>query len=237
MTNELLWGVTLVCNFGGISLAYRLWGKTGLYCWVAMAAILANMQVMKTVSLFGMVATLGNIIYGTSFLATDILSENHGKAAARQAVAIGFFSLIFTTAAMNLALLYIPHESDFAQGPMQALFSVMPRIALASLAAYGISQYHDVWAYDFWRKRFPHVRHIWIRNNFSTLVSQLLDTAVFVSIAFAGIYPWPVLAQIFCSTYVLKLLVALADTPFVYLARRWKDRGVAGGPAETLQQG
>ncbi len=56
-----------------------MWGKTGLYVWVAISTIIANVQVLKTVSIFGMVATLGNIVYATSFLATDILSENHGR--------------------------------------------------------------------------------------------------------------------------------------------------------------
>ncbi|MCF7936605.1 MAG: queuosine precursor transporter [Synergistales bacterium] len=225
MHNELLWLVLLCVNFGGILLAYVLWGRYGLYCWVAMAAIVANIQVLKTVSLFGLVATLGNIVYATSFLATDILSENHGPAAARKAVYIGFFSLAFATGMMWLALRFTPHSSDFAQQALETIFAIMPRVTAASLLAYLSSQLHDIWAYDLWRRRFPAVKHIWIRNNLSTAVSQLLDSLVFVSVAFLGVFPPPVLLDILLTTYLLKLVVAAADTPLVYIARRLRDRG------------
>jgi len=224
--NELLWLLMLGCNFAGISLAYRFWGKVGLYSWIALAAIVANIQVLKTVSLFGLTATLGNIVYATSFLATDILSENYGPKAAKQGVFLGFFILIASTLIMQIALLFRPDATDMVQGALQTVFSVLPRITAASLCAYLISQWHDVWAYDFWRKKFPLKKHIWIRNNGSTLISQAIDSAVFVILAFLGTFPWGVLLEIFVSTYILKGLVALGDTPFVYLARNWKDRGL-----------
>ncbi len=223
--NELLWLLMLGCNFAGISLAYRFWGKTGLYSWIALAAILANVQVLKTVNLFGLTATLGNIVYATSFLATDILSENHGTKAAKQGVFVGFFVLIASTLIMQIALLFRPDATDMVQEALHTIFSVLPRITAASLCAYLLSQWHDVWAYDFWRNKFPLKRHIWIRNNGSTLVSQAIDSAVFVLLAFLGTFPPGVLLEIFVSTYILKGVVALADTPFVYLARNWKDQG------------
>ena len=86
--NELLWLLLIAVNFGIVILAYRLFGKLGLYAWIGVAIIIANIQVLKTVELFTMVATLGNIIYGTTFLTTDILSEVYGKAAAKKAVFI-----------------------------------------------------------------------------------------------------------------------------------------------------
>ena len=226
MMNEWLWLLMLVLNFAAILVSYRLFGKLGLYIWVPIAAIIANIQVTKTVELFGFEATLGNIVYATSFLVTDILSENYGKEQARKAVGIGFFSLIIMTVLMNIALLFVPAESDFVQESMSTIFSLMPRIAIASLIAYGISQLHDIWAYDFWKKRFPSTGKIWVRNNLSTMVSQLIDSVVFTLIAFMGVFPTPVLIEIVVTTYLLKWVVALADTPFIYIARRWKDRGV-----------
>ena len=216
----------LVANFGAILFVYRFFGKTGLYIWVPIAAIAANIQVLKTVGIFGLTATLGNIVYATSFLITDILSENYGKAAARKAVAFGFFSIIAMVGLMNLALLFRPDSSDFAHEHLTAIFTLLPRITAASLVAYAVSQMHDVWAYQFWRAKFPQKRHIWIRNNFSTVVSQLVDTIVFTAGAFIGVFPFPVLLEIALTTYVLKAVVALADTPMVYIARRWKDRAI-----------
>jgi len=224
--NELLWGVMLLINFSAILFSYRVWGKTGLYIWVPLAVIIANIQVTKTIHLFGLTATLGNIVYATSFLVTDILSENYGKKDAKKAVGIGFFALIVMTVLMNLALYFMPDESDFAQSSLQTIFSIMPRIALGSLTAYGLSQLHDIWAYDMWKRRFAEDKYLWMRNNFSTMVSQLIDTVVFTLIAFSGVFPWPVLAQIMITTYLLKWVVALLDTPFLYLAKRWKSKGI-----------
>lgn len=211
-------------NFGGILLAYRLFGRVGLYVWIPIATIVANIQVLKLVDVFGLTATLGNIVYASSFLVTDILSENYGRKDANRAVAIGFLALISTVVLMNLALLFTPDASDAIQPHLEAIFTVLPRITLASLVAYALSQYHDVWAYHLWKKRYPETRHIWVRNNLSTLVSQLIDSVVFTVIAFAGVVPRSVLWEIVITTYVLKALVAVADTPLVYLARRWHDR-------------
>lgn len=222
MTNILLWILLLTVNFGLIILAYRLFGKTGLYSWMAIAAILANIQVLKTVELFGTVATLGNVIYDTSFLATDILAENHTKKEAKKGVWIGFFGLVATTIIMTICLWFVPHESDFVQNSLETIFSIMPRIALASVIAYLISNFHDIWAYNFWRRRFSGFKNIWIRNNLSTITSQLIDSVIFSSLAFIGLFEWNIFWQIFLSTFVVKIIVAVLDTPFVYWAARWK---------------
>ena len=223
--NELLWLAMLLLNFGAIMLCYRLFGRTGLFIWIPVSVILANIQVVKTVELFSLSATLGNIVYATSFLVTDILSENYGKKEAKRAVYIGFFALIVMTVLMNLALLFKPAQEDFAHESLVTIFSLMPRIGGASLLAYLVSQTHDVWAYHFWKKRLPSPRFIWLRNNASTIVSQLIDSVIFTVIAFAGKFPVGVLLEIVVSTYLLKIIVAAADTPFVYLARIMKLRG------------
>lgn len=214
----------LLVNFFLIILAYKLFGKWGLIIWIPISVIVANIQVIQTVKLFGLVATLGNIVYATSFLITDILSENYGKKEANKAVWIGFFSLISMTLLMNLALAFNPLAGDdFAIVTHEAsstIFKLMPRIAVASLTAYLLSQRHDVWAYHFWWKRFTKDSHIWIRNNLSTMVSQLIDSAVFVLIAFYGVYESGVLFEIFITTYFLKWIVAAADTPFVYWGKQ-----------------
>ncbi len=223
MHNELLWLAMLLANFFLIILAYKLFGKWGLIMWIPISVIVANIQVIQTVELFGLVATLGNIVYATSFLVTDILSENYGKEDAKKAVWIGFFSLISMTLLMNLALFFKPLAGDdFALVTHEAtstIFKVMPRIAVASLIAYLLSQRHDVWAFHFWEKRFEKDSQLWLRNNLSTMVSQLIDSVVFVGIAFYGVYEFGVLIEILVTTYFLKWIVAAADTPFVYWAK------------------
>ncbi len=232
MSNEILWLVMLLANFLLVILAYRLFGKWGLIMWIPVSAIVANIQVVQTVRLFGLAATLGNIVYATSFLVTDILSENYGKKEAKMAVWIGFFSLIAMTLLMNIALLFHPLEGDdfsvIAQEATRTIFELMPRIALASLIAYFLSQRHDVWAFHYWKKVFHKDNQLWIRNNLSTIVSQLIDSIVFVFIAFYGVFENRVLVEILITTYLLKWIVAVADTPFVYWARALHRKGLPG---------
>ena len=229
--NELLWIALLFANFILITLAYKLFGKRGLYMWIPIATIIANIQVIQTIELFGFTATLGNIVYATSFLVTDILSENYGKEDAKQGVWIGFYSLVSMTLIMKIAVLFQPAQEEFAQKTYESLttiFNFMPRLVIASLLAYLASQRYDIWAYHFLRQKFEGKKRIWIRNNLSTMVSQLLDSVIFSVIAFAGVYSFPVLLEIIFTTYVLKWLVAAADTPFVYIGsviyQRQKDK-------------
>ncbi|OQY07918.1 MAG: hypothetical protein B6I28_05265 [Fusobacteriia bacterium 4572_132] len=214
MRNELLWIFMLLINFSIITGIYKKYGKEGLYFYIPVSIIAANIQVLKTINIFGMTATLGNIIYATTFLITDILSENHTKNEAKKAVEIGFISMITFTLLMNLALTFVPNEYDFAQKSMEILFKPMVRILIASLLAYVSSQTYDVWAYDKLKQK---TNKIWIRNNGSTMISQLIDSLVFTMVAFVGTMPFKPLMGILISTYVLKWIVALVDTPFLYL--------------------
>lgn len=221
MRNELMWLVMLLVNFLSILFIYKKYGKIGLYIWIPISTILANIQVVLLVDLFGVGTTLGNILYAGGFLVTDILAENYGKKHAQRAVYIGFFSLIVMSLIMKIAVSFVPSDVKEAvimfQG-VQRIFDFMPRLICASLLAYLTSQSHDIWAYEFWKKRYSETKHIWIRNNASTLVSQLIDNTIFTLVAFYGVYPKEVLIEIFITTYVLKVLVAISDTPFVYLA-------------------
>ncbi|WP_430785628.1 queuosine precursor transporter [Virgibacillus flavescens] len=222
MSNELIWIVFALVNFSLLLLFYRLFGKMGLFVWIGMATVIANIQVLKTVELFGLTATLGNIIYGSAYLATDIINEKYSKKDAKKAVWLGFSTLLAMTVIMQLAMAFEPAESDFAQGALETLFGLIPQIALGSMIAYIVSQYFDVWVYDKFRKIFPSTKYLWLRNNGSTMISQLLDTAVFCSIAFYGQYPLDIWIEIFITTYVIKFIVALIDTPFMYIAKYMK---------------
>lgn len=221
--NVLLWVGMIFGTFGLILLSYRLFGFFGLVAFSALALVVANVQVLKQVEILGLAATLGNVVFSATFLTTDIASEIYGKAKAKLAVHIGFFSMIAFLALMQLTLWFSPTAQDWAQPHLEALFTILPRVTLASLAAYFLSNRHDVWAFAFWKKRLPGDNKLWIRNNASTLVSQLLDSLVFSFIAFLGVFPLPVVIEIALSTYIFKVFVAVADTPFVYIAR-WMHR-------------
>jgi uncharacterized integral membrane protein (TIGR00697 family) len=119
----------------------------------------------------------------------DVLSEKYGKKEAQKAVWLGFFTLISLTIVMQLALLYKPHELDYAQQSLETIFGLLPRIAAGSLLAFIISQSLDVYLFHFIKKRFPKDSQLWIRNNASIKTSQLVDTLIFTSVAFLDVFP------------------------------------------------
>jgi uncharacterized integral membrane protein (TIGR00697 family) len=217
--NSLLWVGFIFLDLGLVTLIYRFFGKTGLYVVIVASIIAANIQVVKTVAIFGLVATLGNVVYGSIFFATDILSEIYGRKAARRGVWFGFIGMALMTLWMQLGLMFIPHASDFAQGSLVTIFGLMPRIAAGSVTAYLVSQHHDIWAFLFWKNK-TQGRFLWLRNNASTMVSQAIDSVVFCSIALWGVFDAVTWREILLSTYLLKLVVAAIDTPFLYLAKR-----------------
>lgn len=231
---NLTWGILFaLVNFTFFLICYRFFGKKGLYAWVGVATVLANIQVTKTIDMFGWAMTLGNTMYGTIYLTSDLLNEKYGEKEAKKAVWFGFFTLIMSTVIMQMALLFTPQPDNMmAQTAMETIFGLMPRLAAGSLCAYFISQFLDVKIYTLLKKLFPKPGQLWIRSNGSTGISQLIDSAVFCTIAFAGNeqYPWDIWLEIFITTYVIKFVVSAASTPALYLARRFKvDReGEAG---------
>ncbi|MGB2991815.1 MAG: queuosine precursor transporter [Paenisporosarcina sp.] len=220
MFNEVLGLGFAILNMIFVLIMYKFFGRTGLFVWVGFATVLANIQVVKLIEIFGLTATLGNAVYGSIFLVTDILNEKYGKKEAKKAVWLGFSSLIMMMIIMQVVLLFEAAPNDFAQQSLATIFGLIPRIALGSMIAYIISQYTDVLIFSFLRKLFPSDGAFWIRNNGSTMLSQLLDTLIFTSIAFIGVYPADIWISIFISTYVLKFLVSIVGTPFGYMAKR-----------------
>ena len=200
--------------------AFRM-GKYWLYGFIAFNIILANIYVTKQFVIFGITATGGNITYGSIFLATDLLCEHYSKKDGRRAVFIGFFAAIFYLVTSQFIILLKPAEFDMVHSSMRTIFSFAPRIILASLVAYIISQLHDVWFFHFIKEKTKG-KMLWFRNNASTWVSQLIDSITFSTIAFLRIFPVNIVLQIIISTYLLKVLVAAIDTPFIYLSYKCK---------------
>jgi uncharacterized integral membrane protein (TIGR00697 family) len=218
MPNELLWFLFLIVDFSMALIAIYFFGRKALFVIIAVDIVVCNIQVLKTIEIFGMVATLGNILYGSIFLATDLLGEAFGKKEAQRGVWLGFFALLFMTISMQFALLFKPDQSDFIHQSLKNIFGLVPRVAFASLIAYLTSQFHDVWAFHFWRDK-TRGKHLWLRNNASTWISQAIDSVVFVLIAFYGVFETTILISILLTTYFIKVIVAFMDTPVIYLGR------------------
>ncbi|MDR2356991.1 MAG: queuosine precursor transporter [Oscillospiraceae bacterium] len=223
--NETLLALSVVVMFSMPVAWMRLFGKSGLFCWTAIATILANIEVLVLVRAFGMEQTLGNVLFASTFLTTDIISEVYGREAANRAVNIGVASSAAFIIVSQSWLMYTPSAGDWAFPSVRAIFSNTPRLVLASLVVYAASQKLDVALYHMWwrltaRKTGDKERFLWLRNNGSTLISQLINAALFNLGAFWGVYDARTLASICVSTYVIYVFTSLLDTPFVYLARR-----------------
>ena len=224
MQNEILLLLSFAVIYGGALLGYRLFGVMGLYAVSALATVLANIEVLLVIDAFGLEQTLGNVLFGVTFLITDILSENHSRKDANKAVVISTLCSIMFVVLSQMWLLYSLSENDWAGEAIHTIFSSTPRIVCASLAVYLVSQLTDVWLYHKWwdwcRKRFgDEKKGLWIRNNGSTMISQLINTFLYTVLAFYGTYDVKTLVSIFISSYLIYVCTSLLDTPFVYWCR------------------
>lgn len=222
---ELLWLTTLLLDLTATVTLYRLFGKTGLQVAIATAIILANLQGPKLTVIFGIETTLGVIFYSSIFFATDVLSENHGKAEANKAVRMGFAVSIIVLMMMSLALMYLPSDrpntaqfSNDIHNAFATILNFTPRFIVGSLLAYIISQSFDVWAFHRIRQ-ITGEKWLWLRNNLSTMTSQLIDTAIFSLVAWWGVVDLLTALKLGAAKYLFKLVIALIDTTFIYWAR------------------
>ncbi len=229
MPNELLILLSFIVIYGGVVVFYRLFGKNGLLAFNVLATLLANIEVLLLVRAFGVEMTLGNVLFASTFLITDVLSENHSRKEANRSVIISTLCSVVFIALSQLWLLYTPSENDWAGGAFRTIFSSTPRIVCASLSVYLISQLADVWLYHKWwdlcRRRFGDSRRgLWIRNNGATMIAQLINTLLYTFFAFYGTYDLGTLASIFFSSYTIYIILSLLDTPFVYWCRKIHDK-------------
>ena len=225
MYNEFFGIATFFVTFIVMVLMYRCFGKQGLIAWVAIGTIIANIQVIKTVDIFGISATLGNVMFASIYLATDILNDIYGRKVAKRAVWLGFSSTLVMIIVMQMSLHFIPAPEDISQKALSTIFDLVPRIALGSIIAYIIGQHVDVFIFSMIKKVFQSDKTFIIRAYGSTVLSSIIDTALFVTIAFIGTLPAGVVFEIFITTYVLKLVSTIFNVPFGYIAKSFYRKG------------
>lgn len=224
MNNETLLILSVFIIYGMVLLWFYLFGRNGLYGFTIFATITANIEVMLFIKAFGLEQTLGNVLFGATFLATDILSELYGKEKSKKAVYIGLLTSISFIILSQFWLLYTPAFDDGIFESFKTIFGNTPRIMISSLAVYAISQVFDVYVYHkFWefttKKTGDKRKFLWLRNNGSTLISQLLNTFLFTLFAFYGVQDTKTLITTFISSYIIFVVTSLLDTPIIYIAR------------------
>jgi uncharacterized integral membrane protein (TIGR00697 family) len=181
--------------------------------------LLANILASKIVVIGGLILPAAIILYPLTFLFTDVVAEIEGQASARNLVITGFYMSVVMVIVIFIGRLLPPAPFWQHQEAYELILGSTPRIVMASMIAYIISQNHDVWAFQWW-KRKTGGKYLWLRNNLSTIASQFIDSILFIGIAFGGTYPIKTIGVMIVSQYLVKVGIAFLDTPFCYLLVR-----------------
>lgn len=198
-------GALLLVALMGLGGLYRFFGPLGVCVYSVLAILVANLQVLKLVSFafFPHPVAMGTAVFSTLFLATDLLTEQHGPIWAKRAIYLGFIAQALFTALMVLTLgVRMAPDSVGMQAHLSAVF--MPGIGLffAGLIAFGVSQLYDVYIYQALKVRTSG-RHLWLRAGVSYLLAALLDNVVFSLLAWRVFAPVPVEWSVILNTYII----------------------------------
>lgn len=218
--NILLGIIGIILCFGIEVLIEKIFKKEGLYVWVAVALVTANLLVAKNINILGLQATLGNILFASTFLSTDILSEKYSIKESRKAINIGIVSVILFTVATQFSLLFKSNELDLVNDSLKNIFAFNLRISISSIAMCYLSNMLDIILFEKIKKKIPN--KMWVRNNIATIISNCLENYFFTIIAFIGIYDLKTIFAIATTTTILEIMVAICDTPFLYLSKKLK---------------
>ncbi|MCM8568856.1 queuosine precursor transporter [Gramella jeungdoensis] len=180
--------------------------------------------------------SVGILPYPVTFLITDIISEVYGKKKANLVVTSGIFASFF-----SLLIVYLAEAtpatawSPIDNSLFRKVFGATAIAVFASMVAYLLAQYIDIQLFHFW-KRLTKGRHLWLRNNFSTFLSQFVDTfSVLFLLCSFGKIDWELFGGLLLSGFLFKVLVAAMDTPFLYAAVYGLRKLFDLKPAEELK--
>lgn len=218
--NIVLGIISIIATFSIVVCMEKMFKKEGLYVWISIATIMANILVCKSIDILGLTASLGNVMFASIFLATDILNEKYDVKDSRKAVMLAIVSQIIFILATTLAVSYIPSETDLSNESMKTLFSINARVSISSIVMFGASNMLDIYLFEKLKKKFP--KQLWLRNNVSTIISNCLENYFFVFFAFVGIYDYSTILSIATTTSILEIIIAICDTPFMYIAKKLK---------------
>lgn len=218
--NILLGIVSLLLTFSLLIIVEKIFKKEGLFVWISIATIIANILVCKSIELFSFTTNLGNILFASSFLATDIMSEKYGAKESRKAIILGVVSQVIFVIMTQIGLLYIPAPEDLAQESMKGLFSINLRVSIASIVMYFVSNMADIYIFEKIKEKVP--GKLWLRNNVSTMICNSLENYFFSFLAFAGLMDIPTILSIATLASILEIVIAACDTPFLYLSKKLK---------------
>lgn len=221
--NTALFITETIFTFTLVLVFFRLFGKSGLYVWMAIATCFAQIGTAKTIMLFGTSCTAGCVLFASTYLVTDILNEVYSEKDAKKAVYIGFTSVLAFVISMAFINYLKPAETDTSANAIASLFNIVPRISAASIIMYFVSNLLDVKIFNLIKKATGG-KYMWLRNNIATVVCNGSENFLFLLLAFAGQMPVKLIFSIAISATIVETLVAICDTPFLYIATKLKHK-------------
>ena len=179
--------------------------------------LIANKFVTVNLGFKVFIISAGILPYPLTFLVTDLISEIYGQKKANLVVFSGFVASIFVLSFLWLGAQFnsIPN-SIVDDSTYNAVFQNAWRLITASMVAYLFAQFIDVRVFHFWKK-LTNGKHLWLRNNGSTIASQLIDTTLVISILFVGVWDTNQILSAIIDGWIFKMLIALLDTPIIYV--------------------
>lgn len=241
LLNSILFFVSIIACFGLLFLAKKLFGKAGVYAWIVIATILANIETMKIVSMLGFNdVVLGTVSFASVFLATDILAVCYGYKASKKGVYIGLFTSVVFLSLIQLLLVFVPSPNDYVSGSLQTVFGIDGTyiwVTLASVVMFFLSNLMNVLIFNKLRIKLKN-KKLWLVNNISSIIANCTENFCFVllgyyllQLIFTGstIYSFGTCLAIALTTSFVEIIVSLLDTPFLYLAKSKYGKEISWG--------
>ncbi len=189
-----------------------------------LSLVTANILGSKITTLFGISVSVGIFTFPFTFIVTDIIEEVLGKKVSKYFLFVGVTALALLFVLTGLSVL-VPAAERFADQAeaYNSTFQHSLRFIFASMVAFALGQMHDIWAFEFWKKKTDG-KFLWLRNNFSTIVSQGIDTFIFMFLAFYQLtdrFTAGFVFELALTYWLFKIVFALIDTPLVYAGVQW----------------
>ncbi len=217
-SGEIVFFSLTLISLGSVLFAF-MFGKFWLHTIVTTLLIITTFVAGKIIVIFGYEASIATPIYAGIFLATDALHEFYGKQSAKVAVWKGLFAMIVVTVLGQLIHSYAPLKFNEVGVGLDSVLDFIPSLFIGSACAYLVAQNIDIYLFGYFKKRYPNA--LIIRNNLSTIISQLIDSIIVYSIAFSFA---PNLIQIISIAWLMKIFVAIVDTPILYIMKNYAER-------------
>ena len=218
--NEIIFAISIVIELCFVFICFRL-GREWLFGSILINLILVTTFGAKLVPFFGFVVNFGNVFYASVFVATYFLIEHHGSKNGLRSVWLGASAVTFFVLCSQFAIsLQGIEQSEVISKTMSTLFHLAPRIFIASILAYILAQYLNVWLYSNLMDR-DGSKKLWFRITVAAFFAQILDSIVFFLVAFFAVLPTHILLQTIGISAILKIGIGLLGIPLLYISRRF----------------